>query len=104
MLVMLVCACNASSDVSRQLGARCDNHDQCDGLCLTGPTYPDGLCSLNCNTSSDCPGGAACVDTAQGVCLFTCSDNLECEFLGAGWTCAVSPQLPDGQVNVCIGT
>ena len=97
--------CGVSSDVSRKLGARCDNKDQCDERCLTGAQYPDGLCSVSCDRDSDCPAGASCADLEGGVCLFACRRADECTFLGTGWQCLSQPERganPGDQVMVCI--
>lgn len=97
--------CGISSDVSRQLGARCDSKDQCDERCLAGAQYPDGLCSVSCDQDSDCPTGASCADLEGGVCLFACRRADECTFLGTGWQCLTQPERganPGDQVMVCI--
>ena len=97
-------ACTGSSDVSRQLGARCETHDDCDDMCLAAPAYPDGFCSVNCNTSRTCPARSACVDIDQGICLFTCTEQTDCDFLGAGWQCSMTAALPEGEIGVCTGS
>ena len=104
LAALLLGACNMGSDVSRQLGARCQDHDECDGLCLQGAMYPDGFCSINCGEDSDCPGASRCADIEQGVCLFSCREPADCEFLGAGWSCTQLTGRPDGAaVMVCAG-
>jgi hypothetical protein len=103
--VALIAGCGVSSDVSRSLGAVCEDEGECEDRCLTGGRYPDGFCSLSCNGDGDCPDGAACVDREGGVCLFTCSDRADCQFLGAEWRCRSQPEGGDGngQVMVCTG-
>ena len=95
-------ACGLSADVSRELGARCDSHDECDERCIS--SYPGGFCSLSCDDDDDCPATSACVDVEAGVCLFTCELASDCEFLGPGWSCQQVNQLPTGEVMACIGT
>lgn len=94
-----------SSDVSREVGARCDVADDCDQLCLApGTDYPGGFCSIACNTRSDCPSNSTCADLEAGVCLFSCASDADCGFLGATWTCQ-SVDLRGGgiKVTVCRG-
>ncbi len=126
-LLSVTLGCGVSSDVSRQLGARCDSHEECDQLCLgPGEQFPGGMCSRACDQSQACPAGSACVDLLSGVCLYTCDTAADCQFLGsfpssqldggvndAGvgvdaatrfvWQCLDEPGHPDGQVRVCIG-
>jgi hypothetical protein len=104
-LVVGLAACG-SSDVTRSVGARCDVTADCDDRCLVPSNeFPDGLCTLDCTTDSDCPSNAVCVDREGGVCLFTCTDNTDCEFLGTGWRCMedASRQNTDVKVMVCRG-
>jgi hypothetical protein len=102
-VVVVAFACS-TSDVSREVGARCDALDECDDRCLPpGTDYPGGFCTVSCLGSADCPSDTACVAEAGGVCLFTCLDPSHCGFLGDGWTCRAQPALPDGEVQVCIG-
>jgi hypothetical protein len=96
-------ACGGS-DVSRELGARCDVVEECDERCLRpSDDYPGGFCTVSCDDSADCPGGGVCVDEQGGVCLFSCVTDLGCEFLGAGWRCQERDALPDGEVMACRG-
>ena len=103
LLLAFVCGCNDDA-VSRAVGARCDRVDECDDRCLAGPEYPDGFCTVDCTSSGDCPSGA-CVAREGGVCLLTCSDDVDCRFLGMGWTCHEDSrrESPDQMVMVCRG-
>lgn len=94
-----------SSDVSRELGARCDRTADCDSRCLLPSVdYPGGFCTLACNTASECPDGSTCADNDGGVCLFQCTGNSECTFLGPGWTCKqVDARGGQTTVMVCRG-
>jgi hypothetical protein len=92
--------------VSRTLGARCDLSSECDERCLApGTEYPGGFCTVSCDGTSDCPGGAACVDDGAGggICLSRCLDDPDCAFLGTGWTCQELDQRPMGTVKICRG-
>jgi len=106
LALVTLAACGGGGDVSRGVGARCDVTADCDDRCL-GPSaeFPDGFCSIDCSTSSDCPVDAECVDRQGGVCLFGCVDDTDCEFLGVGWTCQEDAlrDNPDTKVTVCRG-
>ncbi|HWM85555.1 MAG TPA: hypothetical protein VNO33_06950 [Kofleriaceae bacterium] len=96
-------ACSVSSDLSRELGARCDSLDECAERCLDGARYPGGFCSVSCDGDDDCPDRASCADLEGGVCLYACDDATDCEFLGPGWQCRAEPGTGAGQVMVCVG-
>jgi hypothetical protein len=103
VLALWIAACG-ENDVSRMIGARCDDSDECDGRCLTpDDSAPGGFCTLPCDDDSDCPDDAACVEAEGGVCLFTCRSEAGCSFLGAGWSCLESDRRPEGTVMVCRG-
>jgi hypothetical protein len=88
LITLALVACN-SSDVSRQVGARCDQAAECDERCL-GPSldWPGGFCSITCDTDDDCPSDAACIDeSGGGVCAFACLTDPACAFLGEGYVC-----------------
>lgn len=97
-----VLGCGVSSDVSREVGARCDERSECDDRCLPPDDFPGGFCSTSCETSGDCPSDAACVDTEGGVCLFRCIEDPDCEFLGAGWSCQALPTRADETTMVMV--
>lgn len=106
VLVGLLAAGCQSSDVSRELGARCDTSDECDDRCLPpAGEYPGGFCTVVCNDSGDCPSDSACADRDGGVCLFTCTADAQCAFLGDGWTCKDEDErgVADKKVMVCRG-
>ncbi|MEJ7597330.1 MAG: hypothetical protein WKG01_05410 [Kofleriaceae bacterium] len=104
MFALGLAACQDAA-VSRQLGARCGTPDECDDRCLPASVdYPAGFCTVECDSSSECPGDAACVADEGGSCLFTCSDDDDCGFLGETWACqdrASRGQLT--KVSVCRG-
>jgi hypothetical protein len=105
-LLSVLAACSVSSDVSREIGARCDDQDECDERCLTGQRFPGGMCSLGCDAEEDCPSGSSCVNVAGGSCLYSCREDPGCEFLGEQWTCQLERERggePDSMVTVCVG-
>jgi hypothetical protein len=100
----LLAACQ-HSDVSREVGARCDTAAECDERCLASTDYPGGFCTIPCNNRGECPGDTTCADREGGVCLFECSLDPECAFLGAGWRCTSADLRGGGiKVMVCRGT
>jgi hypothetical protein len=85
--VFAIAACQ-SSDVSRELGARCDTRNDCDERCLVpSPDWPGGFCTIACETDLECPEGGACLEEEGGICAFLCASNIGCSFLGAGYAC-----------------
>jgi hypothetical protein len=100
----LLAACQ-NSDVSREVGARCDRASECDDQCLGPDTaYPGGFCTIGCDTHDDCPGATTCADLEGGVCLYTCADDAGCDFLGDGWHCTAADLHGGGiKVMVCRG-
>lgn len=107
-LAMIVAsACSPDSNVSRELGAICDSNDECADRCL-GPSvdWPDGFCTLDCDTDDDCGASdAVCIDEGGGgACAFTCADDRQCSFLG-GYVCKERDAHEAGapKVMVCRG-
>ena len=106
LLAVAASGCGVDSEVSRELGARCDGLDDCSDRCLTGEGFPGGLCSRSCDRDDDCPTGASCVELQGGVCLYACRDDVGCEFLGDGWACQLEPERggqEGSEVLVCLG-
>jgi hypothetical protein len=96
--------CGTNTPVDRTVGARCDLSSECDERCLTGGDFPGGFCSITCDDTTQCPSGTACTSDQGGVCLFTCTADADCVFLGAGWTCKqVALQAGGGPVMACRG-
>ena len=101
-LVLLALVGCQSSDVSRDVGARCDKTDDCNERCLVD--WTGGFCTITCDDASDCPGDARCIDEQGGVCAFSCTGNADCAFLGAGYTCQdVDSHGAGTKVMVCRG-
>lgn len=104
LLLALVAGCGGS-DVSRELGARCDDSSECDDKCLLPEDdWPGGLCTLSCDATDDCPTETVCIEEEGGVCLYLCDAVEDCRFLGQGWTCQTQPSRPSNEgVMVCVG-
>jgi hypothetical protein len=103
-IAVALAACTPTSDVSRELGARCDNKAECAEKCLPDSTeFPGGFCTLSCLADDDCPGEAVCVAAEGGVCLHACAADPDCGFLGQGWRCGARERLGGETVTVCSG-
>jgi hypothetical protein len=106
LLLALVGGCQASSNVSRSLGARCDRSTECDDRCLApSMEWPGGFCTVDCDSDSVCGDDGACIDeSGGGVCAFTCTDDRQCTFLGTGYVCRERDAHGLGaKVMVCRG-
>ena len=103
-LLLAVAACQ-SSDVSRAVGARCDTNTECDEKCLApSGEWPGGFCTVLCDTNADCPEGTLCIEQDGGVCAFSCAGDVNCAFLGDGYTCKERDSHGGGtKVMVCRG-
>lgn len=102
LILAFVVSCNGD-EISREIGARCDQKNECEELCLVGDDFPGGFCSLSCFGDGDCVGGSQCVELSDlGVCMFPCAEAIECEFLGEEWTCIEAQSSETGQtIDVC---
>jgi hypothetical protein len=67
------------------------------------------MCSSSCASDGDCASGAVCAMGVNGVCLFACRDDRDCDFLGEhegrAWLCQeVDPPGGDGEpLRACLG-
>jgi hypothetical protein len=105
LVAALAVGCGGS-DVSRELGARCDDSTECDDRCLLpGEGWPGGFCTISCDSDADCPADSLCADGDGGACRFDCQDDDGCAFLGEGWVCEARASHPAGsEVMVCVGS
>ena len=87
------------------VGTACTSDADCGaGDCLTGPDWPDGYCTVNCD--EDC-GDAVCLD--QTICAARCNSDDECRSgymcdnvgAAASRVCVVASGAPDGEA--CAG-
>lgn len=95
----LVLAACQDSTVSRELGAECTSNKECDDVCAVGPGFPDGMCTLSCMIDADCPSEAKCTTAIGGICVYRCTADAECRFLGPMYACVGN----EGEVNTCRG-
>lgn len=84
------------------VGGACALHQDCaaGSVCLAGGDFPDGTCSVPCNSDGDCPGGTACVDKDGDYCLLACQYSTDCR---PGYTCKARDRVGiSGQALVCL--
>ena len=103
LVLGLLAACE-SSDVSREVGARCDTNADCDQKCeVPSSDWPDGFCTELCDSDANCPDGTVCIDEDGGICAFTCAADPDCTFLGM-YKCVQRDSHGGGaKVNTCRG-
>jgi hypothetical protein len=72
-------------------------------MCVAGNShYPDGMCTIRCDSDAQCPPHTMCVDDAGGICAVSCSDPGDCADFGRGYTCrSVGRKGTGGDTNVC---
>jgi hypothetical protein len=105
-MIVLTAACGSDPGVSREIGARCDTATECDDRCLVpSADFPDGFCTLDCQSSDECPSATSCADRESGICLFDCNFTSDCLFLGPTWECKELDVRNDvmRKVKVCVG-
>jgi hypothetical protein len=84
------------------VGGPCVNNLDCSSgsFCAEGGDFPEGTCTLPCDSHGDCPGATACIDRLDGVCLLECSRDSDCR---GGYACKERNDLTDtGDSLVCI--
>jgi len=86
---------------SRSVGGACQTDANCDHRCVINGHFPNGLCTLTCGSTADCPVGSACVDDSGGICEILCSAVSSCAQFGSLYQCMPRDSLPNGQVSVC---
>ena len=105
-LGVVACVALLGCGDSGAVGDSCDTEADCQGgLCITGGSFPDGVCTPACDTNVDCPEGFSCISRSGGICLPNCAEEQDCEDLrGATWQCREeSLQAGGGNRLVCIG-
>lgn len=90
---------------SSLVGGPCMQHIDCDErLCQSGPRFPEGVCTISCGNSGQCPQGSSCAELDAGwLCLVDCQSAPDCR---TGYDC--EPETEAGTngastVMVCIG-
>lgn len=86
LIGILIAACGGD-DVGNDgatVGGPCVGAGDCDFRCLVGADFPQGTCTVACNTDNDCPDGTFCIDSEGGVCLLGCGLPEDCR---GGYNC-----------------
>ena len=94
----------AGNDSSLVGGPCVDNIDCDQRLCEIRDGFPDGICTISCGDSGQCPQGSSCAELMSGwVCLVSCANTTDCR---TGYACeSVTEAGTNGgsTVTVCIG-
>jgi len=106
-VILIVMACTGSDghepgDLDEVIGATCRDDRDCVSECAAGGDFPGGFCTLPCRDDGDCTADTICADTQAGICLFPCSANAECAFLGASYFCRERRDHFDRRIFVCM--
>lgn len=101
-LVIAACGGHDPGDIDEVVGATCASDRECEVRCYLGGAFPDGFCSLPCESDNECPVDTHCMSESGGVCMFTCPE-LNCDRLGPGWECRDKSRKNGGNISVCSG-
>lgn len=97
---LLVACDDGVSNEGALVGGPCLDSTDCDQRCQTGGDFPQGTCTLACNTDADCPEDTWCVDKEGGICLLACTHPSDCR---GGYNCeGVTNRTHGGDSLVCI--
>ncbi len=88
-----------------KIGDSCTTSKSCPEMCQTGGGFPGGICTLECDSTDQCPEGWACISDSSGICMEVCTTEAECiETYNDLWTCEDrSLQSGSGNALVCYG-
>ena len=105
LVFVIVAACGGSSagPDSKAVGGTCTSNSDCDGMCLTNPTFPRGYCTRACTSDKDCADGSRCViDDFGQICEVLCTTVANCTDFGSGFACDQKALVEgSGSVGVC---
>ena len=88
------------SEDSPVVGGGCFDNEGCEERCLTGSDWPGGMCTLDCDSDSDCPDASNCIAKERGVCLMECGEDDDCP---SGYECDDEDREGHaGKVYVCV--
>ncbi len=82
------------------VGGPCRSNSDCEEYCETGGDFPEGMCTVECRDSQDCPSDTWCIDKKGGICALYCEANDWCR---RGYDCKTEKLKGDrGEEFVCI--
>lgn len=97
--IVVVAACTQEAGaLSLDVGGPCENDEECnpDSFCEEGAAFPDGMCSLACESQADCILSTICSD--RGLCLMRCFDDSDCR---EGYSCIEEARPEGGTARAC---
>jgi len=100
--MMLLAACGQSVGAKgHDVGAACSTDRDCATRCSHDADFGLGMCTRPCASDRDCPSGAVCVTTDNGMCAVSCQTNSNCSDFGRGFICGNKSAPAGGNVLVC---
>lgn len=86
-LFLASCGSSAVGPAGSLVGGPCSTDRQCNESCYADKHYPGGMCTVHCRSDLDCPGGTACVEEDENICVAICVNNASCAAFGRGFVC-----------------
>lgn len=106
-IVLALLFASACTSDKAATGESCSANSECaDNRCITGGSFPGGICTPACNDNADCPADFSCISRSSGMCLRNCTATSQCAAEhDASWQCRdESLQEGGGNRMVCIGS
>ncbi len=100
--LVLFMACGDDVGLGGDLvGGACLDSRDCEGFCERGGDFPEGMCTIECRDSRDCPEDTWCIDKKGGICALACREHTDCR---RGYRCKEESLRRDrGEEFVCLG-
>jgi hypothetical protein len=99
-IVFSAAACTQEAGaLSKDVGAACEGDADCnfpESYCQEGNLFPDGMCSIECESQGDCIASTVCSE--DGVCLMRCFADSDCR---KGYSCLDQKRIAGGEEPVC---
>lgn len=99
-ILILAAACTQEAgSLSKDVGGACESDDECnpESVCEEGAAFPDGMCTIECESQDDCILSTVCTD--MGLCLMVCNTDAECR---DGYDCADVARIDAPDSRVCM--
>jgi len=65
--------------------------------CEVSGSFPEGVCTRDCDSHADCPTGTRCISNQSGICLLECSETSDCR---PGYRCDVESDEEGGGTSL----